>query len=292
MRQIWHHTVHLFWQNPILWLPLIFADLLAFCLGLVQSSLSHEIAARFFEDHSLPGNTPEYSRQATTLIQNQVLAASFGLVTQLLSICLYTLAFLITAQLVRLILQDLSPNLWSAVRSASLHLGAIFSFSLKLFGWAIVSALLLATPVYFFIFQNHQRRLMETPLFTHGLALLVAICVAYFITPAAIELLRSPTSQPVPPKVAWQGCGFSIPIVMVSQAIAFCAEIAERSFLSNSIRAQPLDVQAIHAIASLLSAFPYIFLFIALSLITISAVEDDVELQAAEPHNEPHNEPA
>jgi hypothetical protein len=291
MRQIWRNVVHLFWQHPVLWLPLIFADLVAFCLGLLQRSLSHEIAVRFFADHSLPADTPEYSRQATTLIQNQVLAASFGLVTQLLSICLYTLAFLLTAQLVRFILQDLSPNLWSAVRSGELHPGAIFSFSLKFFGWAIISALLLATPVYFFIFQNHERRLMETPYFTHGLALLVAICVAYFITPAAIELLRSPYSQPVPPKFAWRGCGFSIPTVIVSQAIAFCAEIAERSFLSNSIRAQPLDVQAIHAIASLLSAFPYIFLFIALSLISISALED-AELQAPEPHNEPHNEPA
>jgi hypothetical protein len=288
MRQIWRNVVHLFWQHPVLWLPLIFADLLAFCLGLVQRSLSHEIAVRFFDDHSVPGNTPEYSRQATNVIPDQLLTASFGLVTQLLSICLYTAAFLITAQLVRLILQDLSPNLWSAARSATLHLGAIFSFSLKLFGWAIISALLLATPVYFFIFQNHERRLMETPYFTHGLALLVAVCVAYFVTPAAIELLRSPTSQPVSPKVAWQGCGFSIPTVIVSQAIAFCAEIAERSFLSNSIRAQPIDIQAIHAIASLLSAFPYIFLFIALSLITISAAEDvDAELQAPQPHNEP-----
>jgi hypothetical protein len=291
MRQIWRNAVHLFWQHPVLWLPLILADLLAFCLGLLQSFLSHEIAARFFADQSLPGNTPEYSRQATALIPNQLLTAAFGLVTQLLSICLYTAAFLITAQLVRLILEDLSPNLRSAARSATLHLGAIFSFSLKLFGWAIVSALLLATPVYFFIFQNHERRLMETPYFTHGLALLVAICVAYFITPAAIELLRSPDSEPVPPKLAWQGCGFSIPTVMVSQAIAFLAQIAERSFLSSSIRAQPIDMQAVHSIASLLSAIPYIFLFIALALIAISAVED-AELQAAEPHNEPHNEPA
>ena len=277
MRQLWRNAANLLWQHPILWLPLLFADLLAFCLGKVQTLLAHAIAVRSLQEHSVLGNTPYINiHRDTSQVWEQLLTSSSGLLIQFLSVCFYTAAFLITASLVRLFLQNLSPNLWSAVKSANLRLPAIFSFSLKLFVLSFVIALFITTPLLFF--RSHLGSIVATPYFAYGLTLLISLCVAWIITPAAITLLRSPNFKPITSKTIMQGISSSILTVTASTTLAFLAQIAQRSLLSNSAHIQPIAIQAIHAIASLLTSVPYIFLFIILALLATSDV-DDAKLQ-------------
>lgn len=279
MRQLWRNAANLLWQHPILWLPLLFADLLAFCLGEVQKLLAHAIAVRSLQEHSALGNTPYTNiHRDTSQVWEQLLTSSSGLLIQFLSVCLYTAAFLITANLVRLFLQNLSPNLWSSVKSANLRLPAILSFSLKLFVLSFVIALFITTPLYFVFFRNHRGNIVATPYFAYGVTLLISLCVAWIITPAAITLLRSPNFKPITSKTIMRGIGSSILTVTASTTLALLAQIAQRSLLSNSAPMQPIAIQAIHAIASLLTSVPYIFLFIVLALLATSDV-DDAKLQ-------------
>jgi hypothetical protein len=275
MRQLWHKAANLFWQHPILWLPLLFADLLAFSLGEVQKLLAHAIAIRSLQEHSVLGNTPYTNiHRDTSQVWEQLLTSSSGLLIQFLSVCLYTAAFLITASLVRLFLQNLSPNLSSAVKSANLRLPAIFSFSLKLFVLSFVIALFITTPLYFFFLRSHLGSTVATPYFAYGLTLLISLCVAWVITPAAITLLRSPNFKPITSETIMQGIASSILTVTASTTLALLAQIAQRSLLSNSAPMQPIAIQAIHAIASLLTSVPYIFLLIVLALLATSDVDD------------------
>ncbi len=277
MRQLWRSAANLLWQHPILWLPLLFADLLAFCLGRVQKLLAYAIALRSLQEHSVLGNTPYINVQrGTSQVWPQLLISSSGLLIQFLSVCLYTAAFIITANLVRLFLQNLSPNLWSAVKSAKLRLPAIFSLSLKLFVLSFVIALFITTPLLFF--RSHLGSIVATPYFPYGFTLLISLCVAWIITPAAITLLRSPNFKPITSKTIMRGIGSSISTVIASTTFALVAQIAQRSLLSNSAQMPPIAIQAIHAIASLLTTVPYIFLFIVLAVLATSDV-DDAKLQ-------------
>jgi hypothetical protein len=284
MRQLWSNAANLLWQHPILWLPLLFADLSAFSLGEVQKLLAYAIAVWSLQEHSVLGNAPYTNiHRDTSQVWEQLLTSSSGLLIQFLSVCLYTAAFLITANLVRLFLQNLSPNAWSAVKSANLRLPAIFSFSLKLFVLSFVIALFITTPLYFFFFRSHLGSTVATPPhFAYGLTLLVSLCVAWIITPAAITLLRPPNFKPITSKTIMRGIGSSILTVIASTTLAFLAQIAQRSLLSNSAHMQPIAIQAIHAIASLLTSVPYIFLFIVLALLATSDV-DDAKLQTPNP---------
>jgi hypothetical protein len=52
MRDLWRKTTALFWESPILWLPVVCADLLAFCFTRVQKLLTWQLINSFLLGHS------------------------------------------------------------------------------------------------------------------------------------------------------------------------------------------------------------------------------------------------
>src|ERR1700677_4007085 len=52
MRDLWRKTTALFWENPILWLPVVCADLLAFCFTRLQKLLTRQLINSLLLGHS------------------------------------------------------------------------------------------------------------------------------------------------------------------------------------------------------------------------------------------------
>jgi hypothetical protein len=132
MRTLWRSTAYLFWQYPILWLPVVLADLIAFCLRSLQGWTSQTVIQSLVAGHSVLSDTPEPLRTLPV-----TWAAVFGaskLVVELLSICLYVTAMIAISVLIpALIAQAKTP--WQKIPFAVKQFRVqILIFSLKILG--------------------------------------------------------------------------------------------------------------------------------------------------------------
>jgi hypothetical protein len=278
MKELWNRTTDLFWQHPILWLPVLSADLLGFCLTQLQRLLTHEIVLSLVERHSVLSNTPDLAtNQSAALLKAALLTAPFLWGTYFLNVGLYTAAFLITAKLVSNLLQHTPPDLRSAVTFEVSHPHRIFGFALKVLALFALAAIAL-TGVSYLVGRAHQAKILATPLFAFGSVLVVSACIAYYIVPSAIALMRGLPSRLVTAEAVWPWRMIAIRAVSSSTVSAFCAQIAEQSLVGTLSFTHGLTRQAIEAIASIIAAFPYVPLFIALSL----AATRDAELGTGE----------
>ena len=105
-------SLTLFWENPILWLPLVCADLLVFCFTRLQKLLTRQLIDSLLLNHpALTGQAIRPVAQPALIMKAAVLNGSFVWGTYFLNTCLYTVAFVITATLVHTLGQDMQPDL-------------------------------------------------------------------------------------------------------------------------------------------------------------------------------------
>jgi hypothetical protein len=253
MENLWRNTVALFWERPVLWLPLVCANLAAFCLTRVQGLLTRQLVHWYVTRSS--SLLPAFDHFLA--IKITLITGPFVWGTYLLNICFYVTAFIITASLVRRL-----PSVFFEFRS---RLGDILSFSLKLFALWIIAALLFTVISVGLDFRK-TRLLAKSP-FIFVLAALVSMCIAYLITPSAIFLVGTVKSRLISLESVRWGRRFSILAVAASLAIAFFVQFEERSLVTTAPISRGKLLIAIGAVTSLLAAIPYIPLFISLSLI-------------------------
>jgi hypothetical protein len=253
----------LFWENPILWLPLVCADLLAFCFTRLQKLLTRHLIDSILLSHAAPtGQAIRLVAQPALIMKAALLSGSFLWGTYFLNTCLYTVAFVITATLVHTLGQGLQPDLPGVLRSLGWRIRRILAFSVKLLAlYALFGVLLL-----------HATRLAQKWGFptTHvvpGFVMLAYLSVAYFMAPSGIRLLRDAQSRPVTTEYANWGRSFSIVMVMASLAISYFVSLAEHSLNTSPLLARGILRVIMEVPASAVAAFPYVPLFISLALI-------------------------
>lgn len=272
MRELWRRTADLFWEHPILWLPVLAADLLGQCVTQLQQLLTHRIVLSLVERHSVLGNTPDLVAYKAAAMKAALLIAPFVWGSYFINICLYTMAFLVTARLVFTFQEQPSAASFAATLKAG-HPRRIFVFALKIFAMFILAAMLLLA-VDLFVVSTHQAKLVAMALWADGAAMVVSVCIAYCIVPSSLRLIKDRNSFLADESI-WRGRSIAILVVAASSVIAFCVQTAEQSLLGTS-PVHPMTLLALGAIASLFAAVPYVPLFIALSLV---AMQDDDEVQ-------------
>lgn len=277
MRRLWHETSDIFWQCPIFWLPTLVADFVTFCFQRLWLLLRYEVIFRFMQRHSVLGNTPAYLIHGAVPTAATILLGFLRLFETFLGICFYTTAFLITAQLVSGHLQSSATEYRLVAAMLKKHRRSILVFSLKLFLLSVLAGVLAAEAVGFLTPRlNHLPLLygVTAPYVAVFSAILLSACVAYIVTPSAVTLLRLPNSPPVKSEALAVGRTFAVVAVVVSSSAGIFSEAVERFFFRDVTHIHPIALQAIYAIASLLTAFPYIVLFIALALIATGSIEE------------------
>jgi hypothetical protein len=270
MRNLWRATAYLFWQHPVLWLPLIVADLTAFCIESLKRLLTHQIVLWLVQRHSasILSSGPEYSDQASASVKAALLTLPFIWGTYFLSILLYTMAMLATAAILHNLsvardtnLPAVAPMIWSSMRRAlvlSIKLLALCATSALLFGPLIILSLTFGSKPFW---------QFPTFLFSELLTTLVMVGISYLITPSALRLI-----QYLNPSVGFQwtygqGRLVGAAAVVVSAGLSLLLQKAEPSILRDLHPHGSAFVYMINAVISLIVAFPYIPLFIALYLI-------------------------
>jgi hypothetical protein len=253
-------TFHLLRTNPLLAVPVILADLLAFAAMHLQHALQHPLFTLLLGDKtsvlSNGGNrfTPTYP----DIFKAAVIAAPLLWGTYWLSLWLYTTALATVSALIH------SPNesqitLANAYAQARTRKAHIFRFSLCLLGGAILAVLALfgvGEVPWLFRHLNYDVGLL--------LALLIQTPLIFFLAPRALQMIAvEDAPQRFHAKTSAISAGL---ITVVTQMIIqwlFAHAIPPIFFRQTTIPGFLLR----EALTSLLGALPYIPFFIALSLL-------------------------
>src|ERR1700758_3218004 len=104
VRQVWRETVELFWEYPVLWLPVLGADLISFFLTRLQKYVSHALIYHLLlGPASVFGDTRSLSGPSSNgvVFKAALLGDTLQWSTHFAQIILYTIALFMTAALVR-----------------------------------------------------------------------------------------------------------------------------------------------------------------------------------------------
>jgi hypothetical protein len=267
MRTIWRATAYLFWQYPILWLPVILADLIAFSLRSAQLWMRQVVLHSLSANYSVLSDAPEPLRTLPV-----AWAAIFGTTrafVELLNVRLYVAAMISISVLIPVRVAE-TKTPWGQIPLTLKQLG----FRIPLLALKILLTLAAAAILDFGLIASLPRlRFLPVFLRTMGssrdqnvvIAAVLFAAVAWLVAPAAVSLLRpreSPSGWVINLRHARN---FAVVCVIASTAVYFLAEVAEPSFaplLTTAFR-----VQCFWLMASATSALLYIPLFVALDLI-------------------------
>jgi hypothetical protein len=265
MRNLWRAAAFLFGQYPILWLPVLLADLTGFCLKGLQVWMTHAVLEKLLAGHSVLSNTAE---PITTLPATW--AAVFGTTKFLvwyLNIYLYAAAMIaVSILLPALIAQKIAP--WLEVLSKLKEVRTqMLLFSLKAFGIILITSLL---SVQLTVYLSRLPLAMFSTISdwrsqSFVLIALLYPAIAWLLAPTVLTLLCPAQSPPKHIGNLRQSRNFAAVCVLVSEVVYLLSRSIEPSF--GPLLTTALAIQAFWAIASAVSAIPYILLFIALYLI-------------------------
>lgn len=261
MRNLWRATAHLFWQHPILWLPVALADAIAVSLTYLQRLLQKHAADGLMQTHSVLGGRPEISASQTSILPVYLITVCLVAITSLLVSFLFANALLTIAAMLRNLAHAGRPNLEAAVGSIKPDLGRALFFALRLFTVSLVIGILASAIIMLPTLLLSARHRVANPLYALAESLVSAAVIAYLIAPHAINLLRPVGSAPAAGQEALFARSTAIATVILSTALSYL-------FNKAALPASPHAVQVtVHAIASEIATLPYAALFIALALL-------------------------
>jgi len=266
-RQIWRETAALFWQYPVLWLPVLGADLLSFVLNRLGKSAARRViyhllmgpASVFGDTRSLPGPS-----SGVPFGKAAALGGIFEWSAHFTQVLLYTTAFLITAVLVQKISR--AEPFQSSIQIVRLRWRAILGLSLRLLGLLAILAISLATMLS--VVAQSRKFVSLIPSETMYAIGVAAFCaIAYSVAPTAMRRIRTSDLRPLTVESKQNSRIFAVLAVVASSLLGYCMSYVERSFAAEPLFNSALAATALDAIVSLAGAVPYITLFIALTII-------------------------
>jgi hypothetical protein len=270
VRQVWREAAALFWEYPVLWLPVFGADLISFLLSRLQKYVSHVLiyhlllgpASVFGDTRNLPGPSSN-----GLVFKAAVLGGTLQWSTHFAQIILYTTALFMTAALVRNTSRHESESSHSLVQFVRSQWRAILGLSFRFLGLVVLLATTLGTLITFTIAQT-QKHMVHLPQAAMYAYIVPAFCfVAYLAAPIAMRRIGTATSKALTAESTRNGRIFASLAVTVSALLGYCLHYMERSFVLEPFFRNLTAIATLEAIVSMLVAFPYVVLFIALTLI-------------------------
>ena len=265
MQALWRKTAYLFWQHPVLWLPVLCAD--ACCFWLKQfRTIAIAYAILWFGPHeSVFSDRPAVPHPGSeAYIANLGISAPMFWIGNLAFLYFYVVALRATAALVNAV-EDSRPLNWQEICRKAFQeprTSILLSAKVVLLGFAIT--LLATTP---FLFKLRPESLSPNS-FILATSILEAALVALLIVPSGLKMIW-PAQSSLPTTADKRNARFLaicavIASTLVGESIAFVERPIYADLYPQVLRA------FLEMCASLIAALPYMPLFIALSLIALS----------------------
>jgi hypothetical protein len=142
-----------------------------------------------------------------------------------------------------------------------------FGLSLRVLGVVAPLALSLGALIAFTIAQT-QKYMVRPPRGAMYVLIVPAFCgMAYFVAPIAMRRIDAMALKPLTAESKRNGRIFAVLAVVVSSFLGYCLPFIETSFIAEPFFGNSSAIAILGAIVSLVTAIPYVVLFIALTLI-------------------------
>jgi hypothetical protein len=255
--RLWRRTVTLAREYPALWLPVIFADLVGFSLRvnkLAAIEFADRLFHRMFPRHSVLIGT--IGDSPTAGVPSFVAAVLITFVIQSAPIVLYTVAYFVTARMVRRYVGIESSSKGS-------HIGRKM-VALSIRGLLVGCVAGIAIGLLSVAYLRSTWHVVGLPgiIFAEVMGAVVTSAFAYVMVPPAMRLLAEP-AESLNKRSIRLGRKCAIGAVMASTGLLIL-----ESIVVGIVYRTHAEIRTIQAIGSLLSALPYAPLYIALSLLT------------------------
>jgi uncharacterized membrane protein YhaH (DUF805 family) len=287
VRWVWRETTALFWEHPVLWLPILGADLFSFFLTREQKQIAHLVIYRLVLDapsvlsgaRRLPDRGDPSSHGL--VLKAAVVGALFEWTAHFIQILLYTIALFIVVALVRNIQQRTEHPFLSAIQLVRLKWPPVFRLSLRVLGLVVTFAILVGSVAITIAWHALPKPYISGYVFACG-----GFCaIACLIAPVAMRRIAADNGHPPAVEQMRQGRIFALAMVITSCLLGYLLPYVVGSFEREPIFHNAYAVTALLAIGSLFTAAPYILLFISLTLIVDNELADGAPMpEAAPPH--------
>lgn len=268
MKAILIRSFELFRRHPILWVPGSLALLIVFALMRIERAWIHWMVNQFSTQHSVLGGEV-FSADGAAKAQGRtmMIAIPVGLCLDFLIVLLFVLAFVVTANMVRLIEEGTPVPLGSACQAAMPLWRRIAWFS---FVYMVVAGSL-ALPMLLFsspLFDERYHQIFTSRLFIRSLATLFAGCLGWILLPKAIRLVQSSTPVSISPKRRVLAAVVVAFVGLVGLLFEDFLQRAEHRAIWNS----RWEAVAVSAANSLLTNLTQVFLFIFIAALAMQSI--------------------
>ena len=302
IKDAWQRSVALLRARPVVWLPVLCADLLVYATKLGNGALGRQIILsmiRASQTSVLSQAARGGGRPIESAGEAALLIGATDLATQLATISLYAIAAAVTWSLVRTFVDEPRQELGEAVGSARSKGGRIVGLVLLTFGLvvclSVVPAILLGGMMPFLHLAREDR--MTFVRAANLFALVVAyLAAAWWITPMAVRVMQpeppapiepaapiAPATlveraaeiepaAPIPPPAMTGARLLAAVAATVSLGIGFAGQMVERSLAALSGPDHVAARMVIGGVTSLLAALPFGVLFVFLSILSGAVV--------------------
>lgn len=269
MEELWRKVSELMMQRPLLWLPVLVADLLAFLVGLGGKAWLQHILMNRLATRSVMGGPAVMAPVSPSAVQNAVQAvAPIEWGTSLVRLLLYTLAFLATVALVRAFRarsQRPGDEIGSVIRRQ-------FTDVLPVAGTALLIYLIVSFAARFlsaFLIRHGHRAMLQSGAAIGGwfgliVGALTIVLLALLVAPAAVQALARRALDPTHRQQA-QTLALSLGLVAM-----ILGRFVEANLLALR-GASPLTQALLGMTGSWIAALPYALVFAGLGILAIKA---------------------
>ncbi len=267
MGELWRDLSDLLWKRPVLWLPVLAADLLGFLVNLGRSAWLRAIVLRGSEYHSALGGAPTHAAMTPGTVETtSILALLITWASYFLRLLFYAAALIITSALARGFLSRL-PNPWTEIgpRLRATR-GGIVELTLRSLAVYAVAALVLGL-LGKTVAKAGGAAILRSGWFDPVLTLLVIAVLAITVAPAAVHILAGRAVTPAIDREA-QVLAFSTGIVSMLLGTFVAMNVRTLLHTPPSIGI-PLEI-----VGSLLVALPFAPMFVGLILLARKAVRE------------------
>lgn len=270
MEELWQQTSELLIRRPLLWLPVLMADLLGYLVSLgdrvlVRMDLAHHLQYQ----SALGGPAIQGQVNATAVEHLTLIALLLSWATFLLHILFYTAALAVTAKLVSTYMgqrrRDALPALPGATVGGVLGLAfqvwvvyVVLSFG---FGWLTRS-----------LVTHGHRTLLAGGWFELGGAALLFALLAFLLAPAVLQML---TQRRTLHLFNSQAQVFGFLLGMVALLLGHSVRMSIRSVHITD----PASRYALEITGSWIAALPFVIMFTGFGLLAMRSLAATVEAQ-------------
>ena len=257
---LWQDLVDVLSRRPLLWVPVLVADLLGYLANFGSGALLRAVVYHRTSQHSaLSGAVIHAPLSASALESTTILALLLLWLTYFIRLLLFATAFITTAALLQAFHERAEKPAAAIAPALQRHGGGILELALRALSVYAVFALLFSW-VRPYLATHGKAALLHNPWFDFGVTTLPTLVLAALLPPVALRVLasRGPDKE-----TSGHARVFSLTLIVVILLLALIVSSNSRELAQVTAGARfPLEI-----IASLLEALPYVLLFTGFALL-------------------------